>query len=318
MDFAIPQGIGDSVWALTKIQSIRDALDPGGKINIHLSCGEASHLESRALDFVRRFRFVDSVEMAQLELRNSPVFRPDGCWNYIPDGMYEFAGKKYCVLIPNETLERGERLESWLPHHSINWDIFRDFTIHAYEHAFAISATLSFGPYCVFYPGPLGGNTVEGHNRGMLWRPADWITLGEAIRREWGLHIVVVGAAYDASYYDTLIAPNLNGSQHAWTSLIGATSLGELWAVTNRAKFVISYQAGVGIISTLLRTPTAIWWRPQGNSISSHGYLSFNEHMASSWVPPDIISSGAHLPLIYSRHDVPYILGQIRDRGWIE
>ena len=318
MRLIVPQGIGDSVWALFKAQAIRDKLDPGGPLEVYLSCGEESTVETRALDFVRRFSFVDKAGMRKFELRNEPVFRPDGCWNYIEDGNYLFNGEQYTVLIPNAALERGERLESWLPHYPIRWDIFDDFLIHPHERNFAAAVTLPLGPYCVFYPGPLGGNTVEGHNRGMLWRPADWITLGEAIRAEYGLHIVVVGAAYDADYYNALIAPNLNGASHAWTSLIGATSLGELWAITSGAKFVISYQAGVGIVSTYLGTPTAIFWRPHGNSISSHGYLSFSERMASAWVPPHIIQSGTHLPLIYTRHDVPFILGQIRDRGWME
>jgi hypothetical protein len=315
--FLLPTGIGDSVWALHKIQAIRDAQEPGGSIDVHLACGSHNAIESRALDFVRRFTFVDSAQMFVCGgLGNLPPTRPDGTYNYISDGWYDYDGGRYCVLIPNATLERGERLESWLPHYPIRWDIFDDFRILAPERRVADRLASTVGPYAVFYPGPLLGNTTNGHNRGGLWRPTDWLRLGQRIRDEFGLHIVVVGAAYDAAYYDEFLAPMLNGLASNWTNLIGGTSLGELWSITSRARFVISYQAGVGIISTYLGTPTGIFWRADGDSISPDMYLTFREAMASAWVPPSILSSGSHLPLIYGRDSVDSVLAEIRTRRW--
>jgi len=307
--FLLPTGIGDSVWALHKVQAIRDAQDPGGTIDIRLACGAHSTIETRALDFVRRFTFVDSAEMFVCGgLGHLPPARPDGRYNYIDDGWYDYDDDRYCVLIPNAALERGERLESWLPHYAINWDIFADFRILSSERRVADRLASTVGDCAVFYPGPLMGNTSNGHNRGGLWRPTDWLRLGQRIRDEFGLHIVTVGAAYDAAYYDQLLAPMLNGLAPSWTNLIGATSLGELWSITSRAKFVVSYQAGVGIISTYLGTPTAIFWRPEGDSISPDFYLTFSEKMASAWVPPSVLASGKHRPLIYGRDGVSEII----------
>ena len=319
MKFLLPTGIGDSVWAMHKIESVRKKLDPASELSIYLSCGEISPLQARALDFIRRFDFVDYVEMkVGYELRKDPIFHPAGYWNYIDDGMYEFEGERYCVLIPNAALERGIRLEHWLPQYDIDWDIFSRFRITPEERAVADRLHSRVGPYAVFYPGPLGGNTFEGHNRNMLWKPKEWIELGDRIRKELNLSIVAVGAPYDYDYYEHFLAPCLNGSSTYWTNLIGKTTLGELFSITSRAKFVISYQAGVGIVSTYLRTPTAIFWRPWGDSLSNHGFLSFKEEMASAWVPPAILESGAHLPLIYGRHGVPYIMDEIKRRGWAE
>jgi len=81
---------------------------------------------------------------------------------------------------------------------------------------------------------------------------------------------------------------------------------------------VISYQAGVGIVSTYLGTPTAIFWRPYGDSISPQWILSFDERMASAWVPPATIEAGKHLPLIYGRHGIQHIVSEIRRRGWAD
>jgi len=314
--FLLPTGIGDSVWALHKCQSVRDSLDPGGTIDIALVGGE-NQIDSRALDFVRRFSFVSSAQMRSFNIhRDGSWFNKDGTYNYVEDGWYEFGSERYCVLVPNAPLERGERLETWLPHYAINWDIFDDFRITSAERKYADSLSASIGPYAVFYPGPLNGNTEDGHNRNALWKPEDWVTLGRRVHDELGLHIVVVGAPYDASYYQWLLGPALNGDMNWWHNLIGQTNLGQLWSVTSLAKFVISYQAGVGIISTYLGTPTGIFWRGFGDSISSTNFLSFNEAMASAWVPPKVLDAGTHLPLIYGRHDVSYIMDAILTRGW--
>jgi hypothetical protein len=314
--FLLPTGIGDSVWALHKIEAIRDKQDPGGTIDVSL-VGSNDKVDSRALDFVRRFRFVNSVDMKPFQLQAyGPRVHPDGTYNYIEDGDYTFDNEHYIVLVPNRILEQGIRLENWLPHYPIRWDIFRDFHIETIERIHAADVHQKIGDYAVFYPGPLAGNTVEGHNRGPIWTPQEWVELGKRIHEEFGLHILVVGASYDLAYFTGILEPLLKG-QNYWTSVIGRTNLGELWALTDRAKFVISYQAGVGIISAYRGTPTGIWWRPETNSISSSMYLSFSEKMASAWASPQILESGSYMPMVYQKHGIEYIMTEAQSRGWV-
>jgi hypothetical protein len=59
-----------------------------------------------------------------------------------------------------------------------------------------------------------------------------------------------------------------------------------------------------------------IFWREKGDSVSPQYYISFEEAMASAWADPRMISSGKHLPLIYGRHGVDYIIDQIKERRW--
>lgn len=324
MKYLLPTGIGDSVWALHKIQSIHAKLDPSGPIDILLTCSERNILQDRALDFVRRFDFVSSADMrlnySLLNIVNdkTPPFTPGGYYDYIEDGIYEFKGERVRALIPNAALERGIRLEQWLPQYEINWNIFSHFRLSSKELAYGANVAKRLGPFCVFYPGPLHGNTIEGHNRNMLWKPAEWVELGERIHREFDLPIVVVGAEYDHDFYTHMILPRLSGASSHWIDLIGRTTLGELFSVTNHAKFAISYQAGVGIVSTYLGTPTGIFWRPRGDSISRAGFLSFEEEMASAWVSPSILASNTHLPLIYGRDKVDSIMDEIVRREWIK
>ena len=319
MKVLLPTGIGDSVWALHKIQSVRDKLDPHGRIDVSL-VGGTDKVDTRALDFVRRFRFVDSVDMRPYSLHAyGPLTHPDGTYNYIEDGRYTFDDEPYIVLIPNRSLEQGIRLEDWLPHYPIRWSIFDDFRLTITERVQAADIHRNIGrDFAVFYPGPLAGNTVEGHNRGPLWTPADWLQLGRLIHDQFGLDIVTVGASYDLAYYAQQLEPILGPDRSFWHNQIGQTTLGQLWALTSRSRFVISYQAGVGIVSTYLGTPTAIFWRPQGDSISSKCYLSFDNRMASAWVPPNILASGTHMPLYYNRCSPESVLAEVRQRRWHE
>lgn len=316
MRFLLPTGIGDSVWALHKIQAIRDAKAPGEPIEIAL-VGTDNKIETRSIDFVKRFRFVDTfIGMRPYAILRNHATRADGTLDYIEDGMYQYPDGWYCVLVPNEALEHGVRLEDWLPHYEINWDIWKDFVVTGGEALYGINLKQRIGPYAVFYPGPLAGNTVNGHNRGPRWTPQEWVELGKRIHEEHGLRIVVVGAPYDAEYWYKILQPAVGGQSYYWDSLIGQTNLGQLWNVTAQSQFVVSYQAGVGIVSTYLGTPTAIFWRQHGDSISPEMNLTFDERMASAWVPPKVLDSGTHLPLYYGRHGVPELMGEVVRRGW--
>lgn len=316
MKFLLLTGIGDSVWALHKIQDISKKLGDG-RIDVLLSRGDKSKVSNRALDFVRRFQFVRSVEMRHHELLQSPPITPEGYYNYLPDGWYEFGKERVCALLPNAALERGIRLEDWLPQYQINWNIFKGFKVSFWERWAGQKLHKNLGRYAVFYLGPLHGNTVEGHNRNSLWTSRDWVDLGRKLYMEHGLSIVLVGASYDHSYFSQRIAPLISDDVAVWMNVIGQTNIGQLASILCHAQLVVSYQAGVGILSTYLGIPTAIFWRPKGDSISPVAYLSFEEGMASAWVPPETILLKRHLPLIYGRATPDSIVESMKERKWI-
>lgn len=317
MKFLLPQGIGDSVWALHKLQSAAWALG-SDKTEVFLNFSHPMNdIQSRALPFVKRFTFVDSAEMLAIPIHNGRTIDNDGRYIYISDGWTEWGGEKYYALMPNGPLERGTRLEDWLPQFEVNWRTSDCFWFEGKELDYARSLQTKIGPYCVFYLGPFRGNMYEGHNRGGLWSHADWETLGRLVRQHLGLEIVVVGADYDMEYWDFIMSPTLvKAKQRFWVNLIGELPIATTFAVCRSARFVISYQSGIGIFSSYLGIPTGIFWRPKGDSISPEVYLSFEEGMASAWTRPDMLADGKHLPLIYGRHTPEYILDEILRRGW--
>lgn len=317
MNFLVPQGIGDSIWALTKLWSI--ATDHG-KTDCHVSigCSDPDNPgEARALEFVRRFDFVSSARMYKMPrdgrvgavLLPGPATDEDGLFRYIADGPPpDLPGVNY-VLMPNAPLERGIRLENWLPEHDIDWNVMRHFVRNPRDRD-----TVPAGDYAVLYMSSEGANTVAGHNRGGLWTPQDWADLGNGLAAL-GLKVVIVGAEYDRSYLEKYVLPLDRIGD--WVDLVGHRDIGQTVEVLRRAKCVVSYQSGIGITASYLGVPTAIFWRAKGNSVNPDFYVSFDERMASAWAPPHMIDSGRHLPLIYGRCDARSVLHEIDSRRWL-
>lgn len=320
MTILVPQGIGDSIWALHKVQDL--ARQHGASvIEIAIACSADTPIEARALEFISRFDFVGSVRMYPMPvvegaagclLLPGPPADEQGYYRYIPDGPpgESLPGIDY-VMMPNAPLERGIRLEQWLPEYATNWKLMKHFSFLAEEENFGEMVRAS-GPYVVFQLGSLAANTISGHNRGPLWHPGDWHALGFELEKRFGLRIVMVGAVYDRDY--------INESLHSpksWIDLVGGYGIGYTLAVVKRAAFAITYQSGIGILASYFGVPTGIFWRPKGDSVSADSYVSFEEEMASAWVRPEMLRAGKHLPLIYTKCHVTGILEEIERRKWV-
>src|SRR5262249_49284967 len=146
------------------------------------------------------------------------------------------------------------------------------------------------GRYCCLFAGAIAGNTVHGHNRNGLWRPQDWLEVAEGVRNR-GLVPIWIGATYDEDYLKThqLLRPGD-------ISLIGVCSIAMTVELLRRAKGVIAYQSGLGVIASYLGTCAAMFWRPYGDSVDPHRFVSFHEGMASAWAPPDMLREKRYFP----------------------
>ena len=310
--FACPNGIGDVLWILHKIKSIA-----GGKpIDLVLSCFDPrNEVDRRALPFLARFGFIRSATVLDIPLLDAPPDDDDarndglGRWRYLPDGLRN--GFHY--LVPNKVLEAGRRLEDWQPEHPIDWSVVDDFDWTGTERGDDLGRVLS--PFAAFYLGPEAGNVDEGHNRGFLWEPKDWVSLGRAVVGR-GLKVALLGAPYDRSYWERYVKKGVEEAGMSWQDLIGRLEIGETMALIRRAKFFISYQCGLAIFAHYLGCNVATWWRPDGNSIHPKRLVSFDERMATAWTNPAIVAQGKYLPLIYKREMVGDIVAEIDRRGW--
>ena len=303
LKLALPAGIGDTLWALAKVPALLKQC--GANFADITVCSDPTR---RAEHFLKAFDFVRSVDYCDLSIMEQPVV-VDGLYNYTPS-QPNWHNRFDWLLQANGHLEQGRRLEDWMPDLEIDWDIAKRFHLTADEEQVGHSVQKDLGDFCVFYLGPLGGNTIEGHNRGPIWRPEDWRRL-QQLCREAGLSVVAVGADWDRPYLE-----RMRPLEEPFLDAIGKWKIGETYAVCKHAKFVISYQSGIGIFSVFLGVKTALWWRPQGDSISPSHHLSFNEAMASAWAPPESLKWKNYLPLIYGRHSPEQIMEHAK-RHWL-
>lgn len=320
----VPQGVGDSAWCIPKLRALRRQYGAAA-VDLRIACWNTDNVEMRAREFLRQFKIVRSVEMylmPRLEGQEAPLLLPGpaadarGHYRYFPDGPARgLKGIDY-VLIPNNALEKGIRLEDWRPGLETDWNFMDDFNWEGPERLGDEALerlSLEHGCFAVFFLGCIYSNGAAGHNRCGLWSPFDWVSLGDALYRKLGLSILVVGAEYDRSYYQEMVKPLVKNEPH-WINTIGQWPINTTLAVIDAARMMMSYQSGLGIMSHYMRTPTAMWWRPKGNSISPATYVSPDEAMTTAWNYPD--AGESFLPLIYGRESVGDIVAAIERRGW--
>lgn len=292
LKIAVPAGIGDTLWLMTKMQSLLRKL---GKDKLEISvCSDSLR---RADEFLSSFSFVDSVNYNNYQILESRIVNEDGTYAYAtsqPNWHHEFDWFLQC----NGHLEEGKRLEEWMPELETNWSVFDEYNWKASDIEFASDFVNIHANYVVFYFGPKSGNTSEGHNRGPIWKPEDWTTLGEHYLCK-GYKVVVVGAGYDRSYLE-LVPP------FEYIDLVGKLSIGKTLLLVSNAYRMVGYQSGITISAAYLGVKGGGFWRPYGDSIATTRFVSFRDEMASAWVPPSMLNKWA--PLTYGRDTVEKVI----------
>ncbi len=306
MNIALPPGIGDSLWSLTKLPGL---LRAEGVTETDVTvCGGPP---DRAQEFLARFDFVHNVYTDREHLIPNGT-DSEGRHCYTPSGRkfhHVYDWQVQC----NHDLERGVRLERILPEFGTAWDIARHFQYDENDWRAANQmAEEAQKPYVVFVGGPEEGNTTQGHNRGGMWRAIDWVKLEQGFYDR-GYAVVITGAMYDRSYVER----HLRGAGFRGLERVGVWPIHSTFAVIKKAKAIISYQCGLGIFAVFMGVPTCMWWAPKGHSQCSDRYVCFEEAMAHCWAPPESLSSGLYLPQIYTRSTPEGILDHA-DRYWLK
>jgi ADP-heptose:LPS heptosyltransferase len=338
--YVMPGGIGDSAWAMHKIRAVNRKANPcrdcqdgwqltdrmngpevettreicgtchgigAGPIDIIVSGDPSKEVDQRAVPFLNRFKFVNSVRVLDIPHLLDPQRPndPQGRYRYQPDGL---RGGHY-FLMPNHALERGQTLAEWLPDVPVDWEVMDEFELPSTE------TNLSHGDFVVFYLGPKSGNTEEGHNRGPIWRPRDWMRLGRLFN-EWDVQVYVIGAGYDRSYWEEYVKPLVEANGQDWNDCyLGKMPIESTFQFLQHARCLISYQSGLGIVHHYLGGKVCMWWRPDGDSIHPGRMVSFDQKMADSWCNQKLREN--YIPLIYGEQTADQVFEMIRARGWV-
>jgi ADP-heptose:LPS heptosyltransferase len=305
--FVFLNGIGDTIWSLMKVKAVA----AGRPVEVILSGDPRSAIDQRCLPFLRRFDFVRSAEVMDVPTLHDRHHQPTdvrGRYRYLSDGPHG----GYHYLIPNAALEAGRRLEEWLPEYPVDWGVMEHFSWADTERGAQLGEAL--GDFAAFYLGPERGHSDEGHNLGWLWEPKHWVELGRGLKMA-GLNLCVVGADYDRSFWEKFVREGVAQEGMVWHDLIGQLEIGETFALLRKARVVVSYQCGLGIVSHYLGVPVVMWWRPDGNSCHKERLVCFDERMKDGWTNPDL--KDRYMGLVYGRETPGDILAEMGRRGWL-
>lgn len=341
LEIATPPGIGDALWSLVKVQDIiRLGNYDGCKVSLqHTDC-------NRGREFMLHFDFVKEADYEEFPIQNVPTFatglvhkglamlgidsdvleeqaprlvEKTGEYIYI-ESHENFLNQYDWLLIANGHLERGNRIETWLPQFKTNLDIgLNNFVFQGKEIIEAERIHKEFigsSPFVAFYLGPKAGNTISGHNRNSLWSLEDWNTTAILMKEHNpDLKFVIIGARYDMEYVLDFLNKYLNP---IFINLTGLTEIGVTFAIIKRSKFFLSYQCGLGVFSVYLGVPTACFWRPYGDSFSAEVFISMREEMAHDWAPLwSLRPDGNYLPQIYTKCSPRSIVDECIKRRFI-
>lgn len=223
---AVPPGVGDVYWALSKVEALREKF---GADHVRLCVQKAG--PGRSVDWRQMVDFIDSGEFFP--------FQPGEAVK--PPGYREDLAGVDALLWPNAIVDRGLRLEEWLPDLSFNLD----FPVHT-EH----------------YPGPDRRVVVyassEAINRAWLSELDEqyWLDVIEGLTHKLGQPVTLIGAGWDKAYADRLLAARHGRPRNMhFENLVSQTRLPQIADILRKARVVVGAISGMTILANHFKTP---------------------------------------------------------------
>ena len=211
-----PSGVGDVMWCMAKLK----ALAAGRRVTL---CIQSSQYD-RAIDLANMVDFVAGAEFMDFD---PGVARETG--------YAENVGGLNMVMWPNAFIDRGERIETWLPHLAMDLN-------------FELRTPDMGPPRTVVYASSVAINETWMQGKGAAY----WVRLIADLAQDFG-RITLVGAAWDAPFRDQLQGMDVE-------DLVGKTTLPQLAGIIRNARIVVGVICGITIIANHLRTPCIAVW----------------------------------------------------------
>jgi ADP-heptose:LPS heptosyltransferase len=168
--------------------------------------------------------------------------------------------------------------------------------------------------YIIFHLGAKLDNSEVGLNRGPIWTPQDWVDLGRHLNKAYGCRIALIGAAYDLEFAKEVMSKT---SDDFYVNTIGQLDITETLALIQRARFIVSFPSGVGIVGPYMGVPTTIFWRPQDMPYHPlHERSGFAPEFSENWVPPAVMEAKRYFASWYGTDTPETIADKIATYGW--
>lgn len=228
---AVPPGVGDVYWALSKLKAWKaDRGSPRVHMVIQGRPGVSTGVHARAGMWSEMVDFVDRVSFER--------FKPDH--RALTYGLGSMADGTP-ILWPNTIVDRGERIETWLPHLACDLD-FPVRTTH-----------FPGGPRNVLYVSSDGINTAW-----MAQLPRGyWYDLIRELNRAVG-RVSIIGAGWDTTFFSRLMAEAPFPLDVE--PLLERTNLMQVADVLKSARFVCGVISGMTILANHFQTPCVAFY----------------------------------------------------------
>jgi len=276
---ALPPGIGDVHWTCQKLRGLSEYV--GGR-PIHAYVGaDPSHASVHFLKLVPYVAqaFQDKEALDAIVYKMPPNHR-DPRWSTL-EGCANWQGFDY-ILVANGHLERGERIETWLP------EIDTEYTyplLISDETKVQMQALAGVRPTLVYMSGT--GPNIGFHNG--WWDVGDWVDVVARLNVE-GIEPVLIGAAngHDEAYRDWFV--RAGGKRLKYLDLIGQTTHEQVCALVVDASVWVGLNSGTGIIAAMQGTPTVMMWSDDRYEVPGAGTV-LHRNLKTSWLADEQLST---------------------------
>lgn len=262
----VPSGIGDVSWAYSKLKHAEPML-----------WQIADGWPYRTKPFLDMLDNIAGVEYGQFGYEDIVTF---GNMHSKPTWREVISNGFGRILIePNSHLERGCRLEDWLPDLPCDFHYEIRTSPTDRERAESLLAGLET---------PLWGISAasyRGSEAWTTWNYKQWSKFLNAFHAKWGGTIILLGG-----FWDDLTS---SLADDGYKDLVGKTSVGCMVEVLKQLKGFIGFSSGLGVIRTVLRLPAFMLWpdhqQPLSTSWAPEWMLESGLYVASRWLEPDVV-----------------------------
>jgi hypothetical protein len=277
----LPPGIGDAHWVCQKLPALREHLGVT-RLVAHINEDPDHH----TVHYLRLVPFIDEAvcdRSVPLDYTRELPDYPGPRWSTL-EGSANIAGLDY-MLCANAHLERGERIETWLPGLATTYSY--PLTLSAEARAWAKSMMPS--PTMLLYPSGMSANEwFHGH----WWTATNWMQVIEGLNHL-GITPILVGApsSSDLEYRERLMQAaeyrlQVAGRAPAYLDLIGRTTHEQVMALIERCIAIAGLNSGLVIVSSALNVPTVMLWadRRFEANLPTPGRVTLHPAQAYSWL----------------------------------
>lgn len=321
MTMGVMSGIGDASWSFMFAEAVRNKFG-AEKVVLHIH-DSGDFRARRSNNMLARFSFIDELAGSRFDIHASPPMDDlTGHINYYPGGpsRLDSADEFDYRLVFNTYLEHGWSVEQIctrfeLDPKDVDYNFFEKY-IEKEDDLRGYNRLKHYvgEDYIVFHFGATKDNSEVGLNRGEIWTPQDWVELGRKLHDTYKVPIVIIGAAYDLDYGKKILSKT---DDVFYYNTMGQIDITETLSVLKRARFIVSFPSGIGIVGPYLRVPTVIFWRDKANSYHPmHARAGFEPEFSYNWVPPDVLEAGTYYNAWYGTDTPTSIHAKITQGGW--